>query len=400
VAEYVSRHYAHLPTKPVLLLETHYENDFGGKTGTEVRKYPYRAVLSGAAGHFFGNKPIWFCGFGWQTALNSTGSRAMEYVGQLFASRPWQLLAPATALVTSGGGDPSTDNGVQAARASDGSFALAFLHTSRTIAVALGQISGSTVRAWWFDIATGAANLVGTFPASGSHSFTSPAGSYVLVLDDASRGFPAPGSLLSVKGVTPVSGPVAGGTPVTITGSGFTAGAGVAFSGVAATGVNVVSSTTLTAVTPPRPTGLADVSVTTPAPQTATLPQAFFYAPTAAPADFFTVAPCRVLDTRTTSPLAPQERRVIAVVNHCGIPSTAAAVALNLAVTGTTAAGYLITAPGNGLSSSSALNFVAGQTRGNNGVARLATDATGSLSVKNVSSGSTHVIIDVSGYFE
>ena len=197
VAALVSRHYGHRPTKPVLLLETHYENDWAGKTSEEVRKYPYRAVLAGASGHFFGNKPLWFCGHGWEVALDSPGSRSMEYVGRLFRSRRWEQLAPEKAgqLVTAGGGDPVSDDGVQAARAADGSFAMALLPFRRTIEVDLGRISGPSARAWWFDISTGTATDAGQLPTGRRRSFTPPlAGSFVLVLDDARRGFPAPGS--------------------------------------------------------------------------------------------------------------------------------------------------------------------------------------------------------------
>ena len=55
--------------RPTILVETHYENDFGKRTAEDVRAYPYRAMLSGAAGHLFGNKPLWYCGRGWETAL-------------------------------------------------------------------------------------------------------------------------------------------------------------------------------------------------------------------------------------------------------------------------------------------------------------------------------------------
>jgi hypothetical protein len=41
-----------------------------------------------------------------------------------------------------------------------------------------------------------------------------------------------------------------------------------------------------------------------------------------------------------------------------------------------------------------------GQTRANNAIVQLATDGTGSLSVKNVSGGAAHVVIDVYGYFK
>jgi hypothetical protein len=196
VSAKVGEHYSHSPRKPVLLLETHYENDWAGKPASEVRKYPYRAVLSGAAGHFFGNKPLWFCGYGWEAALDSPGSRAMEYVGRLFRSRPWPLLVPdrTGSLVTAGAGDPETDDGVQGARAEDGSFAMAFVPGPRTIEVDLGQLSGNTVRAWWFDVSTGTAASIGDFPAAGRRSFVPPqTDGAVLVLDDSARGFPAPG---------------------------------------------------------------------------------------------------------------------------------------------------------------------------------------------------------------
>jgi hypothetical protein len=203
VAAAVSRHYDHRPVKPVILIETHYENDWAGKTAEEVRRYPYRAVLSGAAGHFFGNRPLWFSGHGWEAALDSPGSRSMEHVGRLFQSRPWADLVPARAglLVASGGGDPRSDDGVQSARAADGSFAMAFLPSKRTIEIDTSRISGAVARAWWFDITTGAATPAGEVPTHGRRRFTTPGGTgFVLILDDLSRGYPPPGEL-------PLAGP-------------------------------------------------------------------------------------------------------------------------------------------------------------------------------------------------
>ena len=59
------------------------------------------------------------------------------------------------------------------------------------------------------------------------------------------------------------SGPAAGGTTVTITGTNFASPATVTFGGVAATGVQVVSPTQLTAISPAG-TGKVDVRVTAP----------------------------------------------------------------------------------------------------------------------------------------
>jgi len=71
---------------------------------------------------------------------------------------------------------------------------------------------------------------------------------------------PAPPSVVAIN---PPSGPIAGGTAVTISGAGFTAGSTVTIGGTPATGVVFVNSATLTAVTPAAGQGLADVSVTT-----------------------------------------------------------------------------------------------------------------------------------------
>ncbi len=65
----------------------------------------------------------------------------------------------------------------------------------------------------------------------------------------------------TVASVDPESGSSAGGTPVTIRGAGFTAGASVEIGGVAASSVEVLSETELTAVTPPHALGAAAVVV-------------------------------------------------------------------------------------------------------------------------------------------
>jgi len=65
-----------------------------------------------------------------------------------------------------------------------------------------------------------------------------------------------------VTSVTPLSGPTLGGTTITVTGANFAAGATVTIGGLAATNVIVTGATSLSAVTPPRGAGPADVAVT------------------------------------------------------------------------------------------------------------------------------------------
>ena len=89
--------------------------------------------------------------------------------------------------------------------------------------------------------------------------------------------FVSPGNPPTVAGVSPSSGPAAGGTALTISGTNFVAGASVTLGGAAATGVAVVSAGSITATTPPHVAGVVDVVVTNPDQQSGTLPGGFTF---------------------------------------------------------------------------------------------------------------------------
>lgn len=76
--------------------------------------------------------------------------------------------------------------------------------------------------------------------------------------------YPDANSPPAVTGVSPSTGLAAGGTAVTISGTGFTGATGVTFGGTAATAVVVVSPNTITATSPAKAAGTYDVRVTTP----------------------------------------------------------------------------------------------------------------------------------------
>ena len=62
---------------------------------------------------------------------------------------------------------------------------------------------------------------------------------------------------------SPIQGPATGGTVVTLTGTGFVAGATVTFGGTAATGISVVSSTQINCTAPAHAAGAVNIAVTT-----------------------------------------------------------------------------------------------------------------------------------------
>jgi hypothetical protein len=89
---------------------------------------------------------------------------------------------------------------------------------------------------------------------------------------------------LTISRISPTSGSTAGGTAVTVTGSGFEKGSTVSFGYVPAkvgyqqaTSIEVVDETTISALTPGHARGTVDVIVTKRNGETAALVRAFEY---------------------------------------------------------------------------------------------------------------------------
>lgn len=82
---------------------------------------------------------------------------------------------------------------------------------------------------------------------------------------------------LTITSVVPDSGPVTGGTGVTIRGSGFESGASVKFGDKTAASVKVVSSSRIQAVTPGSTAGVVSITVTNRSSESAALPEAFAF---------------------------------------------------------------------------------------------------------------------------
>ncbi|HVO49791.1 MAG TPA: IPT/TIG domain-containing protein [Thermoanaerobaculia bacterium] len=212
----------------------------------------------------------------------------------------------------------------------------------------------------------------------------------------------------TVSAIAPNHGSVSGGTAVTISGANFVSGATVSIGGIAATGVSFMNASTLTATTGAHASGAVNVVVTNPDAQTGTLTNGFVYGAIAPFTKFYTLTPCRVLDTRNANgPLGGPAlagsgaQRTFVVAGTCGIPSSAKSISVNLTVTQAAAAGSLTVYPGDGApTGTTSTSFASGATRANNAMLALATNGAGSIGVENDAAGTVHFILDVNGYFQ
>jgi hypothetical protein len=218
------------------------------------------------------------------------------------------------------------------------------------------------------------------------------------------------GSCLFPLLLQPASGPTLGLTETVLRGQGLTGADGVFFGALPAISFTVLDATTIEATTPPSVSGPVDVRVTFSDEDRPDrlLPKAYFYTDPPGTMGFHTLTPCRIVDTRGPTPPPPVAGGALFGtqvrtwdLTHCGVPDTAGAVAVNVTVTGPGDFGLLEFYPGNGFPFGvTTIAFGPGQTRANNAVLGLATDGTGTVGVKNRSSASVHVIVDVTGYFE
>ena len=154
--------------------------------------------------------------------------------------------------------------------------------TSVTI-TGTGFLSGATVKLGGTS-ATSVAVVNSTSITASTPAHAAGAVSVQVTNTDAQSGtlsngftYTAPNPAPTVTAITPNSGPAAGGTTVTITGTGFLSGATVKLGGTSATSVAVVNSTSITASTPAHAAGAVSVQVTNTDAQSGTLTNGFTY---------------------------------------------------------------------------------------------------------------------------
>src|SRR4051794_34283381 len=128
----------------------------------------------------------------------------------------------------------------------------------------------------------------------------------------------------------------------------------------------------------------------------------------AGPYQFFSVTPCRIVDTRrpngvTGGPaLANQAVRNFPIAGQCGVPATAKAAVLNVTIASPSNAGYLILYPYNTTQPLvSTINWAAGEPALANGaIVPPSADPPRRLAFYGelCGGGNVHLILDVTGY--
>lgn len=156
------------PLRPTLDGEPRYEDhpvawkpdSLGWFDAFDVRQAAYWSLLSGAAGHTYGDHNIWqmweegrspvsWARTNWKEAIHHDGSAQMGYMKKLFEARPWYKLQHDQSLILN-----ENQEGAEyqmAAIAEDKSFALFYTPYGKALSVDLSNIAGSEVSAWWYN---------------------------------------------------------------------------------------------------------------------------------------------------------------------------------------------------------------------------------------------------------
>jgi len=227
VAEFTGRYdktredYDRKPIKPVLDAEPIYEDHpvsfkadaFGHSTASDVRRPLYWDLFTGACGHTYGHHSVWQMWsdrvppknnplLHWDEAISQPGAGQMQFARWLLESRPFLTRIPDDSVIVEGKVKTAVPGAGRyrfvATRDSEGSYAMVYAPCGREFSVRLDKVAGPKVIAWWFNPRTGEATLIGEFDNRNVRKFRAPNPGddldWVLVLDNALKQFPPPGT--------------------------------------------------------------------------------------------------------------------------------------------------------------------------------------------------------------
>ncbi|HEY3440690.1 MAG TPA: glycoside hydrolase family 140 protein [Paludibaculum sp.] len=206
----MTKDYDLTPVKPAIDGEPLYEDHplgFNAKLNgysfdAHVRQYAWWDVFSGGAGHTYGNHSVWQM-FApgrkpingpllyWDQAMLRPGAAQMQHLRFLMESRPYLSRVPDQSLVV----DALVDADHIAATRGDG-YAMIYSGQGRKFTVNLPKLPAK-LKGWWYNPRTGSSHAAGEYGNAAPREFVCPSegfgSDWTLVLDDASRNFPAPG---------------------------------------------------------------------------------------------------------------------------------------------------------------------------------------------------------------
>lgn len=227
VAEFTGRYdktredYDRTPVKPVLDGEPIYEDHpvsfdakkLGHSISSDVRRPLYWDLFNGACGHTYGHHSVWQMWqpgrdpinnplMPWYEAIDQPGAGQMQYGRRLIESRPFLSRVPDDSVIVADRVPTSVPGAGRyrfvATRDTDGTYAMVYAPVGRAFKVRMDVIRGAKAKAWWYNPRNGQATAIGEFPNTGEREFLPPDKGemldWVLVLDDASKGYPAPGT--------------------------------------------------------------------------------------------------------------------------------------------------------------------------------------------------------------
>jgi hypothetical protein len=219
--EHTRTDYDRTPVKPVVDGEPLYEGHpiafdaakQGHSIAADVRRPLYWDLFSGAFGHTYGHHSVWQMWtpdrtpvnnplMPWTEAVEAPGAASMRHGRALMESRPFLSRVPADDVIVDDRVKTSVPGAGRyrfvATRDTERTYAMVYAPAGRAFRVRMDAIAGGSVRAWWFDPRNGEAREIGTYPNTGERAFEPPspgeALDWVLVLDDSSRGYSAPGT--------------------------------------------------------------------------------------------------------------------------------------------------------------------------------------------------------------
>lgn len=199
--------------KPHVNGEPNYEdhpNDFqpatkGWMDNFDTREAAYWNILSGGAGHTYGDHNIWQmydesrepvnnARTNWHVAMNYPGAYEEGYMRKMFEKRDWQKLVLNQRVII--GDNPEGVEYKMAAVSSAKDFMMVYIPYGRTTTINTSVVNATKLKGWWFNPRDGRCIALGEFDNTGNKEFTPTSvgrgSDWLLVIDDASKNYKEP----------------------------------------------------------------------------------------------------------------------------------------------------------------------------------------------------------------